>query len=147
MKTLKNLLPVIAFILCFNFSSAQEMTAEKYDNLEWYTVMFVKFENGKMEAAQKIINDYFKPTDADIGGGGPVMELDLLYSEWDMMVVFPMKEGLEALEWKMTPSDVQWNKAFAKRVGSEEKAKQIYEEFESYVKEYKTHLARTMPVN
>lgn len=144
MRTLKNLLPVIALLLCFNFSSAQEMTAEKYENLDWYTVTFLKYEDGKMEAAQKIINEYFKPTDADLGGG-PVLELDLLFSDWDQMVVFPMQEGIEALEWKMSPSDVEWRKAFAKRAGSEEKAKQIYAEFESYVKDYKTHLARTMP--
>ena len=143
MKTLKNLLPVIALLLCFNFSSAQEMTAEKYENLEWYTITLIKYEDGKKEAAQKIINDYFKPTDADLGEGGPVLEVDLLFSDWDQMVVFPMQEGIEALEWKMSPSDVEWRKAFAKRAGSEEKAKEIYQEFESYVKDYKTHLARS----
>ena len=147
MKTLKNLLPALVFILCFNFTSAQETTAQKLENLKWYTVVLLKYEDGKMEAAQKIINDYFKPSDADMGGGGPVLELDLLFSDWDQLVVFPMEDGIQTLEWKVTPRDIEWRKAFAKRVGSEEKAQQIYKEFESYIKDYKSLLARTVGAN
>lgn len=144
MKTLKHFLPAIALLLCINLTSAQEVKAEKYDNLKWYTVTFIKFEDGKMEAAKKIIDEYFKPSDADIGGAGaPVMELDLMFSEWDLMVIFPMQEGIQALEWKITPTDVEWRKAFSKRAGSEEKAKEIYQEFESYIKDYKSRLARS----
>ncbi len=47
MKTFKFLLPVIAFLFCFNFVSAQEMKAEKYENIEWYNILYVI--NGRME--------------------------------------------------------------------------------------------------
>lgn len=144
MKTLKNLLPALVMLLCFNYVSAQEMTAKKHDDVKWYVVRQIKFEDGKMEAAKKIINEYFKPADADIGGDGPVLELDLLFSEWDLMVVFSMDEGIETLEWEMTPTDVEWYKAFQKRAGSADKAKQIEEEFESYIKDSKTTLARKL---
>ncbi len=70
------------------------------------------------------------------------MELDLLFSEWDHVVVFPMKDGLEDFEWKTSPGDVAWVKAFNKRVGGEEKGKKIFEEFSSYIKESKSQLAR-----
>ncbi len=142
MKTVKKLLPVIVFFLCINIISAQEMTAKKYDNLQWYNVVFVKFENGKLDAAKKIIDEHFKATDTELGYQGPAMELDLLYSEWDLMVVFPMEEGIEVLEWEISPRDVEWRKAFQTRVGSEEKAKEIQEEFGSYIKDYKSFLAR-----
>ncbi|WP_037373967.1 hypothetical protein [Salinimicrobium xinjiangense] len=146
MKTLRNLLPVIALLLCFNFSFAQdtgEMTAKKHENLNWYYITFIKFEQGKMEDAKKIIKEYFIPTDQDAGHAGPVIAFDLLFSEWDHVVAFKIEEGIQALEWEMSPRDVEWMKAFNKRAGSEAKAKEIQEEFQSYIKDYKSHLART----
>ena len=143
MKTLKNLLPALAFLLCINLVSAQELTAKKFENLQWYYITFLKFENGKAEDAKKVITEYFKPSDLDTGQQGPVLELDLLFSEWDLIVVFPMEEGIEALEWEMSPRDVEWMKAFQKRAGSAERAKEIQKEFESYIKDYKSILAKS----
>lgn len=142
MKMFRNILPVIALLFCFNFAAAQEMKAEKYENLEWYTITYFKWENGKAGDAKKIINEYFKPSSEDIGEQGPVMELDLLYSEWDHMFIFPMEEGLEVFEWKTSPRSVEWRKALLKRAGSEERVEEIWEEFGSYVKESKGQLAR-----
>lgn len=142
MKPFKSLLLGFAFLFCFSFVSAQEMKAEKYENLEWYTISYYKWEAGKAEDAKKIINEYFKPTRQDIRSQLLVMEVDLLYSEWDYMVVFPMEDGLEVFEWKTSPRNVQWNQAFLKRAGSEEKVKEINEKFSSYVKDYKSQLGR-----
>ncbi len=142
MKTFKFLLPVIAFLFCFSFASAQELKAEKYENLEWYNILYLKWEDGKADDAKRIINEYFKPSARDAGIELPVMELDLLYSEWDFMLVFPMEEGLEAFEWKTSPRDVEYVKAFNKRAGGEEKEKKIFEDFSSYIKESKSMLAR-----
>lgn len=143
MKTFKNLLPVVALVFCFNFLSAQEMTAKKYDNLQWYVVTLVNFEDGKMEDAKKIINEHFTPTDQATGQRGPEMALDLMFSEWDHIVIFPMEEGIEALEWKTSPREIEWMKAFHERAGGEEKGKEVMDEFQSYVKEYKSMLARS----
>lgn len=137
-------MPVIALLFCFNFLSAQEMTAEKYENLEWYTISYFEWEDGKAEDAKKMINEYFKPSAQDAGQQLPVMELDLLFSEWDHLVIFPMEEGLEAFEWKRSPGDVKWMQALQKRVGSEEKVQEMWEEFGSYVKKSKSQLARKM---
>ncbi len=143
MKTFKKLVPLLAFIFCFNLLQAQELKAKKHENLKWYYVSLVKFEDGKMEDAKKIIDDYFIPTDEEAGHQAPIAELDLLFSEWDQIVIFPMEEGLEALEWEMSPRNVEWMKIFNKRAGSQEKAKEIMDNFESYIKDYKTILAKT----
>ncbi len=143
MKTFKKIVPLLTLIFCFNFLQAQEMTAKKHENLQWYYVSLVKFEDGKMKDAKKIIDDYFIPTDKEAGHQPPIAELDLLFSEWDQIVIFPMEEGLEALEWEMSPRNVEWMKTFQKRAGSEEKAKEIMDNFESYIKDYKTILAKT----
>ncbi len=142
MKILKKFLPALALLFCFNFGYAQEIKAEKHKNLKWYTISHFKWEDGKAADAKKIINDYFKPSGQDVGQQGPVMELDLLFSEWDYIVVFPMEEGLESFEWKTSPSEVEWMTAFHKRAGSPEKAKELGKNFESYIKESKSILAR-----
>jgi hypothetical protein len=122
--------------------SAQEMKAEKYENIEWSSITYFKFEPGKADDAKKIINDYYKPSAREAGQQLPVMELDLLYSDWDHMVVFPLEEGIEVFNWKTSPGDVAWLKAFHQRVGGEEKGKKVFEEFRSYIKESKSMLAR-----
>lgn len=141
MKTLKILLPLFTLLFCFNLISAQEMTAEKYKNVDWYSVTFYDFHDGKKDEAMKLVNEYFLPTDQDLGRK-EVKEFDLLFSEWDHMTIFPMEEGLEAFEWKTSPEYVEWNKALEKRAGSKERVEEIFKEWSSYVKESKSHLAR-----
>ncbi len=145
MRTLNKLVPLLVLVFCFSFVNAQEeeMTAKKHENLQWYYVTLVKYEDGKMKDAKKIINEHFIPTDQETGHKGPLAEMDLLFSEWDQIVIFPMEEGLEMLEWEMSPRNVEWMTAFNKRAGSPEKAKKIMDDFESYVKDYKTILAKT----
>lgn len=143
MKTFKNLLPAVALIFCFNFLSAQEMTAKKYENLQWYVVTLIKFEDGKIDDAKKIIKEHFIPTDQASGQRGPVMGLDLLFSDWDHIVIFPMDEGIQGLDWEVSPREVEWMKAFNAHTGSEEKGKEVMDEFQSYVKNYKNMLARS----
>lgn len=134
----------MVLVFCFSFVNAQEeMTAKKLENPQFYYVTLVKFEDGKMKDAKKIINDYFIPTDTESGHQPPIAEMDLLFSEWDHIVIFPLEEGLEALEWEMTPRNVEWMKNLHKRAGGPEKAKEITDNFESYIKDYKTILART----
>lgn len=142
MKNIKNLLPLFFVFFALNFSFSQEVTAEKYDNVEFYSISYFDWEDGKAEDAKKMIEEYFKPSARDAGQQLPVMELDLMYSDWDHMVVFPMEEGLEVFEWKTSPADAKWMNALQKRLGSKEKVQEMWEQFGSYVKESKSMLAR-----
>ncbi len=120
MKALKNLVPFVTFIFCCSFLNAQEMTAKKYDNLQWYVVTLIKFEDGKMEDAKRIIRDHFIPTDEASGNPGPVMALDLIFSEWDHIVTFAMQDGLQELDWEVGPREIEWMKALNTQAGGEE---------------------------
>ncbi len=142
MKTFKKLLPAVFILFYVIPLSAQEMKAERHENSEWYTITYFKWEAGKMEDAKKIINEYFKPSGQDAGLQGPVMEVELMFSDWDHMVVFPMEEGLDLLEWKTSPNDVKWIEAMQKRAGGEENGKKIFEDFDSCIKDSKSQLAR-----
>lgn len=142
MKTFRSLIPAIALVFCFNFLSAQEMTAKKYENAQWYTVDYVQFEPGKANDAKKIIDEYFIPTDKDSNLPGPVMELEVVFGDWDMIVLWKMEDGVEALTWEVHPDLVKWLTAFEKRAGSKEKAVEIQKEFSSYIKTSKSELVR-----
>lgn len=142
MKTFQNLVPILAFLCCFYPSSGQEVKAEKFENVEFFSVTLFKWEDGKRDDAMKMINEYFKPSAQDAGQRLPVMELDLLYSDFDHMVIFPMEEGLEVFEWKTSPADAKWMNALQKRVGSEEKVQEMWVEFGTYVDHSRSMLAR-----
>lgn len=144
MKTLRSLLPLFTIFICFNFLSAQEeeMSAKKYDNPEYYMVSYLKFHPGKVGEANKIIDEYFAPSGQEAGVPGPVMHLDFITGEWDMIVIWHMKDGVESLNWEMSPDDVKWEKAFVKLVGGEEKGKEISRNWESYIKSSKTEISR-----
>lgn len=143
MKTFKNLLTLMTLIFCLNFATAQEPQAERYENAEWYVISYLKFENGKIDEAKQVINEYFKPASEEAGEDIPVLELDLFFSEWDYIAVFPLQDGLEALEWKRSPGDVAMMKALMKRLGSPEKLQELGDRFTSYIKESKSVLAKT----
>lgn len=141
---LRSIVLVLAMLFCFSLISAQEkeMNPKKYENPEYYMVSYVKFHAGKSGDAKKIIDEYFIPSSQDAEIAGPVMHLDLITGEWDMLVIWHMKEGLESLNWEMSPDDIKWEKAFVKLVGGEEKGKEISRKWESYIKSSKSEISR-----
>ncbi len=135
---------VLAFLFCFHSISAQEeeMKPKKYDNPEYYVITYLKFDTGKAQQAKKIVQEYFAPAGEKAGLPGPSMMLDLVTGEWDMMIAWQLKEGLEAMNWEISPDDVKWGKAFHELAGSPEKAEEINKEWQSYISSSKTQLAR-----
>ena len=112
----KSTLAVLVFLIAGNFGFAQEMKAEKYENPEWVSISYIKFKPMKKDAAMGIVENYFVKADQDAGIDPPVT-YHLSYSDYDMMVIWDMKDGVETLNYKMTPDDVEWMKSMAKIAG------------------------------
>lgn len=142
MRRIGTLLLVLTFICCLQNVSAQEMSAKKYDNPQWYVIEYLDFYSGKADDAKKIIEDYFVPADEDAGVPGPLMELNMVSGQWDYMVVWHLDEGVESLDWEVSPNSIKWRQAFEKKAGSKEKAQEIRDEFSSYIRSSKSELAR-----
>lgn len=143
MKVIRHLLAFTALLFCFNLSAQEEeMTPKKYENPQWYVIQYVNFKEGKSSDAKKIIKDHFLEADREAGNTGPVMELDLVFGEWDFVVIWHMEEGVEALNWEISPEGVKWIQAFRKQAGSKERATEIMEEFQSYIVATKSEFAR-----
>jgi hypothetical protein len=141
MKQIKYFFLAIAFLFSSQLLSAQEMKAKKMDNPVWVRMAFVKFEPGKMDKAQKIIKDYFSKADENAGIATPTT-YNMSTGDYDMVVVWELEEGIETLNYEMSPNDVKWIGEMSTLAGSQEKAMEKLDEFYSYLVDWKTEIAR-----
>lgn len=127
---------VAAFLVLPSSVAAQQQESpkpEKYENVTWYAVVDIDFRSGKRDAALDIIRDHFAPAGRESGSPGPVMQLEHQSGEWDLTVIWHMKEGPSGMEWKTTAEGIAWQQKFAELSGGEDRAKEIGETFESYI--------------
>ncbi|MGA8853688.1 MAG: hypothetical protein WB492_05885 [Christiangramia sp.] len=141
MKFFKTTIAVLVFLFATSFSFSQEMKAEKYENPTWVTMAYIKFKPMKKDAAMGIVENYFAKADEDAGIDPPTT-YHFPTGKYDMLVIWEMKEGLETLNYKMTPDDVKWFASMAKVAGGQDKAMAKLDEFMSYVEEWDNTLAR-----
>ncbi|MCP9198601.1 hypothetical protein MKO06_01695 [Gramella sp. GC03-9] len=141
MKCFKHLLPVLFLVISIQVGSAQEMKAEKYDNPQWVRISYIKFSPMKKDPAMEIINNYFAKADEDAGIAAPTT-YHFPFGEYDMMVIWEIRDGIEELNYKMTPEDAEWMKSMAKIAGGQDKAMAKFEEFTSYIEDWKNTIAR-----
>ncbi|GAB2765490.1 hypothetical protein [Salinimicrobium soli] len=141
MKTVHALFIVMGVFLTSQLT-AQENEPKKYSNPEWYQVVHVDYKAGKEDAARKIINDYFKKASDKAGTSKPVMELALNTGDYDYLYIWKLEEGLQSLDWEISPQGLKWQKAFEEMVGGKDKAKELGDEYSSYVSKVKVELAR-----
>ncbi|WP_224484589.1 hypothetical protein [Robertkochia aurantiaca] len=145
MKTLRTLTLSLGLIFMAGMLYAQEpMKAEKYDNPQWYYIVSVDYAPGKYDQAKKFIEDYFIKASEKAGTSGPVMALEMNSGTYDAMYIWHMKDGLDEMNWKTTADDVEWFKAMAELAGGQEKAQEIWQEYQSLVSSSKAELARKL---
>lgn len=106
--------------------------------VDWYRVEMIKWKPGKGERAQEII-EMFEKADQEAGMKG-VIDIHLNTGEWDSLVAFPMTGGIAQMGWASNPEDKKWEAVFARQVGGEDKAKALYEEFDSLIAERQRHV-------
>jgi hypothetical protein len=106
--------------------------------VDWYRVEMIKWKPGKGERAQEII-ELFEKADKEAGMKG-VIDIHMNTGEWDTVVAFPMTGGIAQMGWATNPEDKKWEAVFSRQVGGEDKAKALYEEFDSLIAERQRHV-------
>ena len=144
MKTAKCLIMVIAFLFFSFIPQAQEIHSDPLDSPEVYQVEYFKFFTGTDEEARRILENYFSAAHELVGLPNPVIKLELNSEDYDYMVVWELQEGEENLNWQNCPTDTNWYDAFVTVTGSEERAKELIEKYDSYVSASKTETARNI---
>ena len=120
-------------------ASAQELKAEREENVTYYRVEMVKFHHGKRARGAELVRDHFAPTDYDVGG--KVLDVHLMTGDWDFITMFPMSGGPGDLDYTTSPADVKWMTALRKRVGGAEAAKKLTDEWDTLVAKREWHIA------
>jgi len=120
----------------------QDMQAKKYDNPEWKRVVLIRFKPNKSDRAKEIINDYYLKACIKSGTPVPAVLLDIKTGDWDMLLVWDMKDGIEEMNWETRPNDVEWKKALDEIAGNATKAHVILDEFSSLIDQQVTYLGK-----
>ena len=141
-------LTIASLLLVFATASvnAQDMKPKKYDNPQWKTIGFIKFKSGKADRGREIIRNYFEKAAQKASTPSPAVAVDLVTGEWDMMVIWDMKGGIEEMNWEISPDNVKWMSALNEIAGGADKGKSILDEFGGLIDRESTYLGKTMTV-
>lgn len=139
---MKNLFVSLLALLISVAGYSQEMAAKKLTNPKWKQVVMVKFHPGKYDRAMTIIRDYFEKASQKSNTPGPEVALRMTSGEYDMMLVWGLKNGVEDLNWEMHPDDVAWMKALGEVAGSAEKGNAVFNEYLGLIATSNVQLAR-----
>ncbi|MCM8568859.1 hypothetical protein NE848_05680 [Gramella jeungdoensis] len=141
MRTIRTILGLLFLFCSIHLVTAQEMTAKKYENPNWVQMVYIKFKPMKKDAAMGIIQEYFAKADKNAGIEEPTV-YHFATGDHDMLVVWEMEEGIETLNYEMTPNDAKWMNEMAKLAGGPDKAMAKMDEFFTYVDLWESSIAR-----
>lgn len=110
---------------------AQE--GKKYENPQWKRVVLLDFHAGKESRASEIIDKYFKPASENAGTPGPEVMVDLKTGGWDRMAIWGMPDGIESMNWAVSPNNQKWWGELIKITGGEKEADAIMAEYQSCI--------------
>jgi hypothetical protein len=140
---MKKLLVFVAFACMAHAAFSQaDPKPKKFDNPQWKEIVFIDFHPGKNERAMTLIKDYFLKATKKGGLQDPEMMLDMVSGEWDLMLIWRMKGGVEDLNWETSPDNIAWMKALGEVAGGADKAKALLDEYLSLINRTSTQLAR-----
>ena len=140
--TTLNLVLIVLFSSLISSGAQAQMEAKKYDNPKWKSIVFLQFKEGKMDRAREIITNYFVKAAEKAGTPQPSLATELVTGEWNMMIVWDMKEGVDEMNWQTSPDDVKWMTAMSDVAGGADKAKTILDEWSSLIVRTNSYLGR-----
>ncbi len=138
----KIVLAAAAFGLAFTASPALADDHAKAEpelaKVDWYRINMIKWKSGKGQRAHEII-DMFEKVDAALGYDD-VIDIHMNTGEWHSIVAIPMRQGIAAMGWANNAESDKWDAEFAKQVGGEDKAKELWAEYQSLIAEHHRHV-------
>lgn len=126
-----HLLFVLVLVTASGLFAQEEIKPVKFENVSWQEVVLVDFKPGTIERAKEIITLY-KAAGAAAQVPGPEMHW-FMTGEYNMMLIWTMKNGPADMEWRRSPDGVKWWKEFINQQGSKEAAEALQKEYTSLV--------------
>ncbi|MCA6074927.1 hypothetical protein [Fulvivirga sedimenti] len=140
-------LVMLAALMCFCLSPlfSQDMQPEKFPDSKLIQITYMKFHPGKMGRAMEIVRDYFMKASVQSGTRTPMMAVNMMTGEWDMMVVW--ESDISDLEWRRSPDGIKWQKALNELAGGADKARELQEEYGSTIAASTSDMGRKRNLN
>ena len=113
--------------------------APEVANKDWYSVVYIDFKPGKTGEAMKLIKEFIA-VDKALGRTPPMM-MRMNSGPYDVMVVFPMRDGIAAMGWKDNPESDKWDAKLAERLGGEDKVKEHWDKYNALVASASSQIA------
>ena len=135
------LIILIALLIPTFLLAQEEQKPKKYENAEWYRIVYLDFVSGKINEAEQLIEKHWRPVAEKLGRSGPTT-YEPISGEWDRIRIFKLAEGMSGYEWETSPRGIEWNKEFTKQAGGEEKAREIRAQYNSCVLKNKVEIVR-----
>ena len=143
MKALTLAVALTALCVPVSGAAAQELKAQRAENVRYWWVEMVKFLPGKRERAGELVEQHFAPLDKELGG--QVIDVHLNTGDWDFITMFPMTGGPSDISWETSPDEVKFMNALAKRLGGMAAAKKLTDEWDTLIARREVHVAHTHP--
>lgn len=118
--------------------------AERFSNVTWYVINDVRFKPNHQHHALGIVRKYFMPAGRK-AGNAPVMVLVHRTGAWDVTVIWKMQDGIDDMNWKMSPDGVKFMQALSDEAGGMDKAHKIMDNFDNDIAMEKTEIAMQEP--
>ncbi|MEL7532139.1 MAG: hypothetical protein AAFN10_12555 [Bacteroidota bacterium] len=138
-KVIFNTLAFLGFGL-FLLPSTYAQEGVKRDNPQWKRVVMLDFKAGKENRAIEIIDDYFKVASEKASTPGPEVMVDFQTGSWDRMAIWGM-DGIESMNWALSPDNQKWWAALTELAGGEEKAEALWAEYQACIARSSSELA------
>jgi hypothetical protein len=143
MKTVSLIISIVVFCCTFiPVGLEAQAQGKKYDNPQWKTVEMLEFKHDKMDRVRDIMQNYFVKAADKAGTRKPAIILETATGEWNVILVWDMKEGLDEMNWEINPDDAKWMAAMNEIAGSADKAKAVLDEWSSLVVRSTSYLCR-----
>jgi hypothetical protein len=138
------LIGAFCLVLVTKFAYGQdEIQPKKYDNPQWKRVVYMDYKPGKYGRAQEIIYSYYRKA-AEKAGTMPPKTIEFETGEWDVLLIWDLADGIESLNWDVSPNGIAWRKALNEIMGGEEKAAEIISEYQSLIARSKSNIGRAL---
>jgi hypothetical protein len=136
---MRRIIPIIlALVLVVSVrTSAQLPTAQKWENVEWYSVVSWQLTGANADSAMTIFFDHLAPLIAEVWPETTCLRL--LTGEQRITCFGPMKDGLAEMEWAVSPELERLFSLFVEREG--EAAAGMGETFGNAVSRFESHIA------
>ncbi len=93
----------------------------------------------------EIVRDYFMKASEQSGTRTPMMAVNMMTGEWDMMVIW--ESDISDLEWRRSPDGIKWQKALNELAGGADKARALQEEYGSTIAASTSDMGRKRNLN